>query len=71
LIAGYAAGTLPFWIRIWMWNFVHLPQWAAIAASWVAVTSVEPTLFIGLALLYLEAKSPVVTPHFAYSTVSS
>jgi hypothetical protein len=65
-VAGYVAAMLPFWIRFWLWDYVHLPEWVAVAASWAAVTAVEPTLFIGLALLYLEAKNAAATTHPAY-----
>jgi hypothetical protein len=63
LIAGYLAGILPVCIRIWIWNYVRLPVWVATAASLAAVSAVEPTLFVGLALLYLEAKDPATRAH--------
>lgn len=64
LVGGYVAAVLPFWIREWAWRWVHLPYGIAVAASITAITIVEPTMFIGFALLYLKGRSvtaPVVT----------
>jgi hypothetical protein len=70
LIAGYIAGVLPFWIRFWIWRCVQIPDWVAVAGSLLAVTAVEPTLFIGLALLYLREKNTAQATGAAYSTAS-
>lgn len=56
-VAGYVAWMLPFWVRSWAWNYVQLPESAAIIGSIAGVTLVEPTLFIGLALLYVQTSS--------------
>jgi hypothetical protein len=59
LVGGYVAGMCPFWFASRILSDVPLPSWfpwVLTAASITAVTVVEPTLFIGLALLY--SKSP-------------
>lgn len=57
LIGGYVAGMFPFWLA----SFVHvsLPvpswfPWILTVASIIGVTAVEPTMFVGFALLYLK-----------------
>jgi hypothetical protein len=57
LIGGYIAGALPFWLRIWLWSSIQLPIWLVIVGSLAAVTVVEPTLFIGFALMYLRSSA--------------
>jgi hypothetical protein len=57
LIGGYVAGVLPFWIRVWLWSYVQLPLWSATMVSIVAVTVVEPIMFIGFTLLYLQVSA--------------
>jgi hypothetical protein len=54
LVVGYVAGMLPFWIRVWAWGAVQIPVIVAEATSVVAVSVVEPVMFIGFALLYLQ-----------------
>ena len=54
LIGGYLAGMLPFWTAIWLWPYIHLSFWFTIPASLAGVTLVEPTMFIGFALLYIQ-----------------
>jgi len=54
LVGGYLAGMFPFWLTLWIWPYVQLPGWVATAASIAGVTVVEPTMFIGFALLYLR-----------------
>jgi hypothetical protein len=56
LIVGYVAGMLPFWIRVWAWGAVQIPVIVAEAMSVVAVSVVEPVMFIGFALLYLQTR---------------
>ena len=54
---GYIAARLPFWLVHWIRESIPLPAWAGWAAwitSVVAITVVEPTLFIGFTLLYLR-----------------
>lgn len=62
LIAGYIGGLLPFWIRIWLWNLVQLPEWCAVAGSIAAVAMIEPPMFVALALLYLRLTETATTP---------
>ncbi len=55
LIAGYVAAMCPFWLVSWMPANILLPSWfpwVLTVASIAGVTAVEPTLFIGFALLY-------------------
>jgi hypothetical protein len=58
VIGGYLAGMSPFWIASWILRGgVTVPlwfPWLLTAASIAAVTVVEPTMFIGFALLYLK-----------------
>ena len=65
LVGGYVAAMLPYWIREWIWSAVQLPVIAAQGASIAAVTTVEPVMFIGFALLYLRTK--VDRSHLALS----
>ncbi len=60
IVGGYIAGMLPFWIAGWMWPYIHLNSWTLTAASIVGVILVEPILFIGFSLLYLDASQPAV-----------
>jgi hypothetical protein len=62
LIGGYFAGMLPFWMASLIPADAQLPSWfpwALTTASIAGVALVEPTMFIGLALLYLKS-SPVL-----------
>jgi len=55
LIGGYCAGMCPFWLAAWTLARVPLPHWfpwGLTVASVAGVTAVEPTMFIGFALLY-------------------
>lgn len=54
IVGGYIAGMLPFWIAEWMWPYVHIYSWILTAASIAGVILVEPILFIGFSLLYLD-----------------
>jgi len=54
VIGGYVAGWLPFWVASWLSVF-SVPDgfsWVLTVASIAAVAVVEPTMFIGFALLY-------------------
>lgn len=62
LIAGYIGGMLPFWIRIWLWNVIQLPEWCAVAGSIAAVAVIEPAMFAALALLYLRLTETATAP---------
>ncbi len=75
LIGGYLAAIAPFWLAWWTLGSISLPlwfPWVLTTVSIAAVTVVEPTMFIGFALLYtrmsacLPAKLPRKTasrPH--------
>jgi hypothetical protein len=57
LIGGYVAGISPFWLASFIPANVQLPSWfpwILTTASIAGVTVVEPTMFIGFALLYLN-----------------
>ena len=57
LIGGYVAGMCPFWLASFVRVSVPLPSWfpwILTGASVIAVSVVEPTMFIGFALLYLK-----------------
>ncbi len=57
LIGGYVAGMLPFWMASFIPGDARLPPWfpwTLTTASIAGVTVVEPTMFIGFALLYLK-----------------
>jgi hypothetical protein len=60
LIGGYVAGKCPFWLASWIPPNIPLPSWfpwVLTVASIVGVTVVEPTMFIGFALLYSRMSS--------------
>jgi hypothetical protein len=57
LVAGYVAVRAPFWLASLIPERIALPSWFAwvlTAMSVAGVTLVEPTLLIGLALLYVK-----------------
>ena len=57
LIGGYVAGMCPFWLASFVSATAPLPSWfpwVLTIASMIAVTVVEPTMFVGFALLYLK-----------------
>ena len=57
LIGGYIAAMCPFWLASFIHATVPLPSWfpwILTIASMIAVTVVEPTMFVGFALLYLK-----------------
>lgn len=60
LLGGYIAGMCPFWLASYIHASMPLPQWfpwILTAASMIGVSIVEPTMFIGFALLYLKAST--------------
>jgi hypothetical protein len=60
LIGGYIAGMCPFWLASGVRISVPLPSWfpwILTIASMIGVTVVEPTMFIGFALLYLKTSA--------------
>ncbi len=59
IVGGYVAAMLPFWITGWMWPYVHFYTWMLTTASIAGVILVEPILFIGFSLLYVNAVDAV------------
>ncbi len=60
LVVGYVVGMCPFWLARWIPADVSLPPWfpwVLNVASIAGVTVVEPTLFVGLALLYTRTSA--------------
>jgi hypothetical protein len=65
LIGGYVAGMCPFWLVSFVRVSVPLPSWfpwILTIAPIIGVTVVEPTMFIGFALLYLKTLPPDSAP---------
>jgi len=65
LIGGYIAGMCPFWLASFVRASVPLPSWfgwVLTTASIIGVTLVEPTMFVGFALLYLKTSAPDSAP---------
>jgi hypothetical protein len=65
LIGGYVAGMCPFWLASFVRVSVPLPSWfpwILTIASIIGVTVVEPTIFVGFALLYLKTSAPDSAP---------
>jgi hypothetical protein len=65
LIGGYIAGMCPFWLASWIQFSAPPPSWfwwILTIASMIAVTVVEPTMFVGFALLYLKMAVPDSAP---------
>jgi hypothetical protein len=72
LIGGYVAGMCPFWLASFVRVSVPLPSWfpwILTIASIIGVTVVEPTMFVGFALLYLKTSAQAPAPG-EYSLVS-
>jgi len=63
LVGGYVAGMLPSWIAARIPTKIPAPwfPWLFSITSVAAVIVVEPTMFIGFALLYLRMSSLVTT----------
>lgn len=71
LIGGYVAGMCPFWLASFVHVSVPLPSWfpwILTIASIIGVTVVEPTMFVGFALLYLMTSTPDSAPSRALAT---
>jgi hypothetical protein len=65
LIGGFVVGMCPFWLASLIRTSVPLPswfQWTLTGASIIGVSVVEPTMFIGFALLYLKTSAPNSPP---------
>lgn len=55
IVGGYIAGMAPFWVAGWLFGGAYIPwwfSWVLTGASILAVSWVEPIMFIGFALLY-------------------
>jgi hypothetical protein len=67
LVGGYVAGMCPFWLASLIRVSAPLPswfQWMLTGASVIGVSVVEPTMFIGFALLYLRVSAtPTASTH--------
>jgi len=65
LIGGYIAGMCPFWLASFI-QFSALPpswfRWILTIASMIVVAVIEPTMFVGFALLYLKMPAPDSAP---------
>jgi hypothetical protein len=60
LIGGYVAALCPFWLASVIHVTTPLPSWfpwILTVASIIGVTVVEPTMFVGFALLYLKTSA--------------
>jgi hypothetical protein len=71
LIGGYVGGMCPFWLASFVRVSVPLPSWfpwILTIASIIGVTVVEPTMFVGLALLYLKTSAPDSAPSRALAS---
>jgi hypothetical protein len=71
VIGGYVAGMCPFWLASFVRVSVPLPSWfpwILTIASIIGVTVVEPTMFIGFALLYLKTSAPDSAPSKALAS---
>jgi len=65
LIGGYIAGMCPFWLASLIQFSAPPPSWfwwILTIASMIAVTVVEPTMFVGFTLLYLKMAVPASAP---------
>jgi hypothetical protein len=65
LIGGYVAGMCPFWLASFVRVSVPLPSWfpwILTIASIIGITVVEPTMFVGFALLYLKTTAAKSAP---------
>jgi hypothetical protein len=71
LIGGYVAGMCPFWLASFVRVSVPLPSWfpwILTIPSIIGVTVVEPTMFVGFALLYLKTSAPDSAPSRALAS---
>ncbi len=73
LIGGYVAAMCPFWLASLIHATVPLPYWfpwILTIASMIAVTLVEPTMFIGFALLYLRMSALDPSPSEVVTSIN-
>jgi hypothetical protein len=57
IVGGYLAGMCPFWLASLVPATIPLPAWFSFVltcVSIIGVSAVEPTMFVGFALLYLK-----------------
>jgi hypothetical protein len=64
IIGGYVAAKCPYWLAALIPSTASLPSWfpwVLTIVSMIALTVVEPTMFVGFALLYLKmsAQDPI------------
>jgi hypothetical protein len=73
LIGGYVAAKCPFWLASFAHVTAPLPSWfpwILTIASMIAVNVVEPTMFVGFALLYLKMSALDTVPSKLLTGVS-
>jgi hypothetical protein len=71
LIGAYVAAMCPFWVEPFIRVMVPLPSWfpwVLTAASIIGVNMIEPTMFVGFALLYLKKSAVRSAPDKALLT---
>jgi len=71
IIGGYVAAMAPFWVASFIPVTAPLPSWfpwILTIASTIGVAVVEPTLFVGFALLYLKMSAANFTPSKALTS---
>ena len=74
LIGGYVAAMLPFWMASSILGNILVPwwfNWVLTAASIAAASVVEPIMFIGFTLLYLQrSEVPSISSAALGATIS-
>jgi hypothetical protein len=71
LIGGYVAAMWPFWLASFVRVTAPLPSWfpwVLTLASILGVSVVEPTMFVGFALLYLKMSASRAAPSEVMTT---
>ena len=74
VVGGYVAAMLPFWIAPYVLRNTLVPwwfSWVLTAASIAAASVVEPTMFIGFTLLYLQRSKVSATSSATLSATVS
>jgi len=65
VVGSYFAAIGPFWIAAWFLHGRPLPAWgpwALWAVAWLGGVLLQPTLFIGLSLLYVKSMQTATDP---------
>lgn len=73
IIGGYVAALCPYWLASLIPSTASLPSsfpWVLTIASMIALTVVEPTMFVGFALLYLKMSAHDPAPSKVLISVS-